>query len=360
MLRSFRKVIHPSRRGSHDSDSRRELPSFESVESLPPPPLEQLSEANGRVSENATPREPDFSLINDLPSTQSLRPPLPVRHIPPGLLDPLEDSEVSELPSSSESEESSLPSLQISLTSEPISNNSEHRNISGPDSLFNQSSESEFVITDHVPMSRQERADNSVAQICDAIRSMAVQENPWSKLVVSFAVFRGDESEGVFGLLDNFKRSPTLNGWSNDDLAIGLPLHFKGHASAWLKWLGNVDGKAFDQLKALMTEHFASGASARRIRQTLGQRRQLEKEPVSEYSYSDRMHCARLNLPTSEGTHYFVQGLKPEIREYVILQTDNPKILRLEKSTQNSMSLFWQVPISLKHSTKTNVISNCG
>ena len=29
---------------------------------------------------------------------------------------------------------------------------------------------------------------------------------------------------------------------------------------------------------------------------------------------------ARLNLPTSEWTHYFVQGLKPEIREYVILQ----------------------------------------
>ena len=32
------------------------------------------------------------------------------------------------------------------------------------------------------------------------------------------------------------------------------------------------------------------------------------------------MHCARLNLPTSEGTHYVVQGLKPEICEYVILQ----------------------------------------
>ena len=32
------------------------------------------------------------------------------------------------------------------------------------------------------------------------------------------------------------------------------------------------------------------------------------------------MHCARLNLPTSEGTHYVVRGLKPEICEYVILQ----------------------------------------
>ena len=149
---------------------------------------------------------------------------------------------------------------------------------------------------------------------------MAVQENPRSKLVVSFPVFRGDESEDVFDFLDNFKRAATLNGWSNEDLAVGLPLYLKGHASAWFKSLGNVDGKTFDQLKALMTEHFASGASAWRIRQTLGQRRQLEKEPVSEYSYSVRMHCARLNLQTSEWTHYFVQGLKPQIREYVILQ----------------------------------------
>ena len=46
VLRSFRKVIHPLRRGSHDSASRREHPSFESVESLPPPPLEQLAETN--------------------------------------------------------------------------------------------------------------------------------------------------------------------------------------------------------------------------------------------------------------------------------------------------------------------------
>ena len=197
-------MILPLRRGSHDSASRREHPSFESVESLPPPQLEQLAKAYGRVSENATSLQHDFSQINDLPSSQSPHSPLPVRHIPLGLLDPLEDSEFSEPPSSSDSEESSLQSLQVSLTLERVSNNSEHRNISGPDSVFNQSSESEFVTTDHVPMSRQEPADDSVTQICHTICSMAVQENPWSKLVVSFPVFRGDESEDVFDFLDNF------------------------------------------------------------------------------------------------------------------------------------------------------------
>ena len=38
------------------------------------------------------------------------------------------------------------------------------------------------------------------------------------------------------------------------------------------------------------------------------------------FKLSVRMHCARSNLKTSEWTHYFVKGLKPEIREYGILQ----------------------------------------
>ena len=30
--------------------------------------------------------------------------------------------------------------------------------------------------------------------------------------------------------------------------------------------------------------------------------------------------CARLGLPRPEWTHYLIQGLRPEIRDYVILQ----------------------------------------
>ena len=77
---------------------------------------------------------------------------------------------------------------------------------------------------------------------------------------------------------------------------------------------------SFDELTAALVEHFASGASEWRVRQALSQRRQLDKEPVADYAYSLRTHCARLNLPKSEWTHYFVQGLKPDIREYVVLQ----------------------------------------
>ena len=127
--------------------------------------------------------------------------------------------------------------LQISLTSESISNNPEHQNISEFD-VFGHHSENEFVAIDRVPMSHQGRAEDTVAQICDVIRNMAdmaVQENPQSNLVVSFPVFRGNEThprgEDVFDFINNFKIAATLNGWSNEDLAIGFPLYLNGHAS---------------------------------------------------------------------------------------------------------------------------------
>ena len=162
-----------------------------------------------------------------MPFAQPQQPTLPARHIPRSPSDSLQDSDLSEPSSSYEGKKRSLPWLQISFTSKPISNNSKQRNISGLDNVLDHSSESEFVIVDRVPKSRQERVDDSIPQICGAIRSIVVQEKPRSKLVVSFLAFRGDESEDVFDLIDNFRGAATLNGWSSEDFAICL--YLKGH-----------------------------------------------------------------------------------------------------------------------------------
>ena len=70
VLRSLRRIVNPLRRESgHSSAPRRYhpnsdlLPSTEqSIESLPPPPFQQL-EANDRVSKYATPHQPDSARI---------------------------------------------------------------------------------------------------------------------------------------------------------------------------------------------------------------------------------------------------------------------------------------------------------
>ena len=62
-------------------------------------------------------------------------------------------------------------------------------------------------------------------------------------------------------------RATRLNGLSGVNLALGLPLYLKGHASAWFKTLESPDEMSFDELSAALIHHFASGASEWRVRQ---------------------------------------------------------------------------------------------
>ena len=157
-------------------------------------------------------------------------------------------------------------------------------------------------------------------QLCDIFRNMSASAKIGRRTGVSFPIFDGRENEDVFELLDKFKRAAKLNGWNDDDLPIGLPLYLKGHASAWFKCLQGADEMTFDELSTAMINHLASRATQWCIRQSLSQLRQLEKESVADYSQNVRTLCARLSSPRSEWTHYFIQGLRPEIHDYVILQ----------------------------------------
>ena len=123
--------------------------------------------------------------------------------------------------------------------------------------------------------------------------------------------------------MDKCEHAATLNGWNDDDLPIGLPLYLKGHASAWFKCLQGANEMSLDELSTAMINHFASRATQWRIRQSLSQLHQLEKESVADYSHNVRNLCVRLSLPRPEWTYYFIQGLRPEIRDYVILQQAN-------------------------------------
>ena len=177
--------------------------------------------------------------------------------------------------------------------------------------------------------------EDQVSQLCRAVERMQASVNSQGRNVgvkssVTFPVFRGDECEDAHEFIRNYKRAGRLNGWDDNNLALGLPLYLKGHASAWFKTLLAAEKMSFDELSEQLITHFASGASKWRVRQALGLRQQLEKESVADYSYSLPTHCARINSPRSEQTHYFVQGLLPEIQEYVILQ--QPENLELAEN----------------------------
>ena len=148
--------------------------------------------------------------------------------------------------------------------------------------------------------------------------------------VVEFPLFYGDEREDVREFLGNYRRAGLLNGWDEEKLALGLPLFLKKHASLWFKTLSRSENLTFKVLSQNLISHLESNVTLWQLRQKL-ERRQLLGETVANYYYDILSFCPRLNLPKSEWLYCFVRGLRPEIRDHVILQqpTDVDSALNL-------------------------------
>ena len=76
----------------------------------------------------------------------------------------------------------------------------------------------------------------------------------------------------------------------------------------------------FEVSSQKLISHFESSVTLWQVRQKLEERRQLLGETVADYYYDILSFCSRLNLRKSEWLYGFVRGLRPEIRDHVILQ----------------------------------------
>ena len=88
----------------------------------------------------------------------------------------------------------------------------------------------------------------------------------------------------------------------------------------WFKTLSGSENFTFEVLSQKLIAHFESSVTLWQVRQKLEERRQLLGETVADYYYDILSFCSRLNLPKSEWLYCFVRGLRPEIRDHVILQ----------------------------------------
>ena len=88
----------------------------------------------------------------------------------------------------------------------------------------------------------------------------------------------------------------------------------------WFKTLSGSENFTFEVLSQKLIAQFESSVTLWQVRQKLEERRQLLGETVADYYYDILSFCSRLNLPKSEWLHCFVRGLRPEIREHLILQ----------------------------------------
>ena len=129
--------------------------------------------------------------------------------------------------------------------------------------------------------------------------------------VVEFPIFYGDETEDVREFIGIYRPSGWLNGWDEEELALGLPLFLKKHASVWFITLTETDKiESFQVLSPKLISYFESNVTLWQLRQKLEERRHLLGETVVDYYYDILSFCSRLNLPKSEWLYCFCTWFK--------------------------------------------------
>ena len=132
--------------------------------------------------------------------------------------------------------------------------------------------------------------------------------------------FSGDAHEDVNEFLANFDRASAFYHLTSERKAEALPLFLTGDASIWFNTTPELKGRPFDALSDALKKQFHSDSDVWLLRQQLNETKQLATESVSAFAAKIRRLCQGINLPRSESVNYFIQGLRPHIKNYVLLQ----------------------------------------
>ena len=131
--------------------------------------------------------------------------------------------------------------------------------------------------------------------------------------------FLGSSSEDIDEWMEKFERFAKFSSWKDDKKVGALPLMLDGAAIAFYRTLDDVTKEDFAQLKGAITEIFNSPSLAFLLRQQLSARRMSPDESLENYIEDVTRRCHRLKLADMQRLHVFVQGLRPDLKEHVML-----------------------------------------
>ena len=175
------------------------------------------------------------------------------------------------------------------------------------------------VLTDHTK-DLSTHWEKQLSALTKAVETTRLTPTFPSGNSVPLPKFSGDCNEEVNEFLANFNRTARFYKFSEDRKVEILPLYLTGNASIWYNTTPGLSGKIFDTLAEALKKHFHSDSDVWLLRQTLNERKQLATESVSEFAAGIRRLGQRINLPRTECINYFFQGLKSELKSFVILQ----------------------------------------
>ena len=138
---------------------------------------------------------------------------------------------------------------------------------------------------------------------------------------VPIPTFSGNTvEEDVILFLKGFDRVAAFYEWTDKGKALVLPLQLEGNASAWFNDTFESSAKTYDEFANALRDRFNSPTTKWILWQKLNGRKQLPTETVHEYASDLWRISQRLELSSSGHLHHFVEGLLPNLREFVFLK----------------------------------------
>ena len=132
--------------------------------------------------------------------------------------------------------------------------------------------------------------------------------------------FSGNAKEDVNDFIAQYERVTKFLDWTADRKAECLPIQLQDEAASWYNSLENASALGYDELKSALKERFQPKSAKWLHRQNLGQRKQGLVESVADFAKDIRKQCQRLELPKTDWVFYFLNGLRPELQEAVVVQ----------------------------------------
>ena len=161
--------------------------------------------------------------------------------------------------------------------------------------------------------------------------------------------FSGYQTEDVNEWIAKFNRLARFYGWSNAKKLGALPLLLNGPALAWFQTLPSETTGNFESLTEALTNRYGSQDLQFVIRQELYARKQYENEPLVTYTEDIIKKCQRLNLADIEMMNIFVNGLRADIKNHVLLNqpktfAEAENLARLRDSVSKSFGQTVSTP----------------
>ena len=145
-----------------------------------------------------------------------------------------------------------------------------------------------------------------------------------------------------------------LIGWPGFTVGVTLrswvlPLLLNGPALAWFQTLPSETTGNFESLTEALTKRYGSQDLQFVIRQELYARKQYENEPLVTYTEDIIKKCQRLNLADIEMMNIFVNGLRADIKNHVLLNqpktfAEAENLARLRDSVSKSFGQTVSTP----------------